>query len=41
MANMHAGVLSIDGSIPSILGGKTDGAASFTNQVMILEGFLP
>lgn len=38
---MHAGVLSIDGSIPSILGGKTDGAASFTNQVMILEGFLP
>lgn len=41
MANMHAGVLSMDGSAPSILGGRTDGTAYYINEVRVLEGFLP
>ena len=41
MANMHAGVLSMDGSAPSILGGRTDGTAYYINEVKVLEGFLP
>lgn len=41
MANMQAGVLSMDGSTPSILGGRTDGTAYYINEVRVLEGFLP
>lgn len=41
MANTVAGVLSMDGEIPSILGARRDGTAYYINEVRVLEGFLP
>ncbi len=41
MVNTQAGVFSVDGSTPSILGGRTEGTAYYINGVRVLEGFLP
>jgi hypothetical protein len=41
MANTVAGVLSMDGERPSILGTRREGTAYYLNEVRILEGFLP
>lgn len=41
IANTQAGVLSVDGETPSILGGRTEGTAYYINGVRVLEGFLP
>lgn len=41
MANTQAGVFSVDGSTPSILGARTEGTAYYINGVRVLEGFLP
>lgn len=41
MANTVAGVLSLDGETPSILGASREGTAYYINEVRVLEGFLP
>lgn len=41
MANTVAGVLSMDGETPSILGARREGTAYYINEVRVLEGFLP
>ena len=41
IANTQAGVLSVDGETPSILGARTEGTAYYINGVRVLEGFLP
>jgi hypothetical protein len=41
MANTVAGVLSMDGETPSILGARREGTAYYINGVKVLEGFLP
>lgn len=41
MANTVAGVLSLDGETPSILGARREGTAYYINEVRVLEGFLP
>ena len=41
IANTQAGVFSVDGSTPSILGARTEGTAYYINGVRVLEGFLP
>lgn len=40
-ANTVAGVLSMDGERPSILGSRREGTAYYIDQVRVLEGFLP
>lgn len=37
IANTQAGVFSIDGSTPSILGGRTEGTAYFFNGVRVMD----
>ena len=41
MANTVAGVLSMDGETPSILGARREGTAYYINGVRVVEGFLP
>lgn len=41
IANTQAGVFSVDGETPSILGARTEGTAYYINGVRVLEGFLP
>lgn len=41
IANTQAGVFSVDGETPSVLGARTEGTAYYINGVRVLEGFLP